>query len=113
MKTPVAFLKPFGVLNIGMSLITLMYVAMGFIGYWRYGATSQASITLNLPEEDILANAVRGLFCLAIYISYALQCYVPVECIWNNYMVKRLENSNRKIFWEYGLRIALVLITCK
>lgn len=53
MKTPKAFVRPFGVLNIGMTIIVFLYVGMGFIGYWKYGEQSLASITLNLPQEAV------------------------------------------------------------
>lgn len=51
MKTPKSFGGYFGVLNIGMFFIVLLYVGMGFMGYWKYGEESQPSITLNLPAE--------------------------------------------------------------
>lgn len=53
MKTPKNFVKPYGVLNIGMVIITILYISMGFIGYWRYGDDSLPSITLNLPRDEM------------------------------------------------------------
>lgn len=53
MKTPKSFGARFGVLNVGMTVITLLYAAFGFLGFWRYGAESKDSITLNLPSEDM------------------------------------------------------------
>lgn len=47
MKTPKSF---GGVMNIGMTLVTVMYGFVGFFGYWRYGEISKDSITLVLPE---------------------------------------------------------------
>lgn len=52
MKTPGSFGGTTGVLNVGMTAITIMYVAMGFFGYIKYGENSKGSITLNLPAED-------------------------------------------------------------
>ena len=51
MKTPKSFGGTFGVLNIGMTVITVLYAAMGFLGYLKYGSESEGSITLNLPQE--------------------------------------------------------------
>ena len=42
-----------GVLNTSMTLVVALYVAMGFYGYLRYGETVDATITLNLPPEDM------------------------------------------------------------
>lgn len=53
MKTPKSFGGAFGVLNISMVITVFLYVAMGFFGYWKYGDESQASITLNLPPDDM------------------------------------------------------------
>lgn len=52
MKTPKNFGGYFGVLNISMFFIVLLYVGMGFFGYWRYGEKSQSSVTLNLPQDE-------------------------------------------------------------
>lgn len=53
MKTPKSFGARFGVLNVGMFVITLLYAVFGFLGYMKYGADSGESITLNLPSEDM------------------------------------------------------------
>lgn len=53
MKTPASFGGTTGVLNVGMTAITIMYVAMGFFGYVKYGAEAKGSVTLNLPSEDM------------------------------------------------------------
>lgn len=37
MKTPKSFGSTFGVLNVGMVVITLLYAAFGFLGYLKYG----------------------------------------------------------------------------
>lgn len=133
MKTPASFGGTTGVLNIGMFAITLMYVAMGFFGYVKYGEFAKGSVTLNLPELDKwvelsiflmfwtvtkisflyrLAQAVKLIFAFAIFITYALQAYVPVDIIWNTYMKKRIQNWD-KATMEYLLRISVVLVTCK
>lgn len=53
MKTPKSFGSRLGVLNVGMTAITLLYAAFGFLGFWCYGALSADSITLNLPKTDM------------------------------------------------------------
>lgn len=53
MATPKSFLGPCGVLNVGMFIVTLIYVGMGMMGYWQYGADIQPSITLNFPSKDM------------------------------------------------------------
>jgi proton-coupled amino acid transporter len=53
MKKPEQFTKRFGVLNIGMTIVTSLLLVMGFLGYLRYGDDVAGSLTLNLPEDDM------------------------------------------------------------
>lgn len=50
MATPKSFGGKFGVLNIGMFVITAMYAVFGLLGYIKYGDDSLGSVTLNLPK---------------------------------------------------------------
>ena len=52
MKEPEAYSGWFGILNIGILLVTIMYFIVGFFGYIRYGPKALGSITLNLPNEN-------------------------------------------------------------
>lgn len=53
MKTPKNFGGMFGVLNIGMFIVTIMYAIMGFFGYVKYGDKALGSITLNIPKDHV------------------------------------------------------------
>ncbi|XP_045510006.1 proton-coupled amino acid transporter-like protein CG1139 [Colias croceus] len=112
MKTPKAFGRPCGVLNLGMVIIVVLYVTVGAIGYVYCVSDCSDSITLDLPKGP-LASSVIVMFALAIFISYGLHCYVPVEVLWKGYLLPWLERSGstRLRLWEYGLRIALCLLT--
>lgn len=54
MKTPKSFLGCPGVLNSGMFVVVCLYTGFGFFGYLRYGDGVEGSVTLNLPEQDML-----------------------------------------------------------
>lgn len=60
-----------------------------------------------------LAQATKLIFAIAIFISYALQCYVPVQIIWDNYIDEKYRNSEKSGLYQLGLRIGLTLFTCK
>ncbi|KAI5642670.1 transmembrane amino acid transporter protein domain-containing protein [Phthorimaea operculella] len=81
MKTPEAFGGCTGVLNTGMVIVASLYAAIGFFGYLKYGDHVAGSITLNLPN-DLLAQSVRTMMAVAIFLSYGLQFYVPMSIVW-------------------------------
>ncbi|XP_039763925.1 proton-coupled amino acid transporter-like protein CG1139 isoform X1 [Pararge aegeria] len=113
MKTPKAFGSPCGVLNTGMTIIVILYVAVGAIGYIFCVSKCSDSITLDLPKGDPLATSVIVMFAVAIFISYCLHCYVPVEVLWRGYVLPRVQRSApaRRRLCEFALRVALCLLT--
>ena len=52
MKTPQAFGGWFGVIDLAMTIAMVLYAAVGFYGYLRFGEDVQGSITLNLPCHE-------------------------------------------------------------
>lgn len=52
MSTPRHFMGMFGVLNQGMSGVTVVYILIGFLGYVKYGDATADSITVNLPRDE-------------------------------------------------------------
>jgi proton-coupled amino acid transporter len=55
------------------------------------------------------------MFAIAIFITYALQCYVPLEIVWTTYIKHRLvhASSRKKLLVEYLVRTCIVIGTCK
>lgn len=53
MKNPEHFLGCPGVLNVAMGIVVLLYAIIGLFGYLQYGETTQGSITLNLPTDEM------------------------------------------------------------
>lgn len=49
MRTPKSF--PF-IINLGMSMVTVLYLSVGVIGYLKFGSAICGSITLNLPVDQ-------------------------------------------------------------
>ncbi|XP_012531465.1 proton-coupled amino acid transporter-like protein CG1139 [Monomorium pharaonis] len=109
MKTPKSFGGYCGVLNIGMTAIVILYILIGFFGYIKYGSEAAGSVTFNLPKEEVMAQSIKIMFAIAIFITYALQAYVPVEILWTTYLDHRIRN--RKLLWEYVCRTVVTLVT--
>ncbi|KAJ6647742.1 Proton-coupled amino acid transporter-like protein pathetic, partial [Pseudolycoriella hygida] len=109
MKTPQNFIGCPSVLNTGMLVVVILYTTVGFFGYWKYGDDTAGSITLNLPTEEILAQSVKLMIAIAIFLTYCLQFYVPMNITWINIRDKFSENN--KQLAEYATRFLLITST--
>ncbi|XP_059487418.1 proton-coupled amino acid transporter-like protein CG1139 isoform X2 [Neocloeon triangulifer] len=119
MKKPKKFAAPAGVLNIGMTMVTILFTAIGFLGYLKYGEGVAGSVTLNLPQDNILAQAVKLAVSVAMILTYALQFYVPIEILWPSVRLmvfpqdadEPAKAAKPRAFAEIFFRTALVLFT--
>jgi len=109
MREPRALRGWTGVLNTSMVIVTCLYIAIGFFGYLKYGDAVEGAITLNLPPEEWLSQIIIVMMCLAIFFSYALQFYVPVELILPS--VKARVSESYHLPAEFVLRYSIVLLT--
>ncbi|CAH2076539.1 unnamed protein product, partial [Iphiclides podalirius] len=109
MKTPEAFGGWNGVLNTSMVIVAVLYTAIGFFGYLKYGDKVHGSITLDLPD-DLLAQSVRAVMALSIFLSYGLQFYVPMNIVWP-YVKSKLTSDYALKHGEVVTRFVLVFIT--
>lgn len=114
MREPEAFGGLNGVLNTAMVIVGSLYTAMGFYGFLKYGSDVKGSITLNLPGDPVY-GVCRLMFALAIFLSYALQMYVPIMIIWPwvQKTFHLVEGTSRSRYFDFGLRVILVTSTCK
>ncbi|XP_023343262.1 proton-coupled amino acid transporter 4 [Eurytemora carolleeae] len=109
MKTPRDIKGWNGVLNTSMIIVSCLYIAVGYFGYMRYGENVQGSITLNLPVGETAATMAKVMMSVAIFFSYALQFYVPVDIILPTILQRvRIE---KHLLAEYMLRYCLVIFT--
>ncbi|XP_006825406.1 proton-coupled amino acid transporter 1-like [Saccoglossus kowalevskii] len=97
------------VLYIGMAIVVVLFVSMGTLGYMRFGHDVADTITLNLPQNQRLYISVKIMFSMAVFVSYAVQFYVPIEITWPTLRDKLPERF--QTFGEYVYRTILVLIT--
>ncbi|XP_065499983.1 proton-coupled amino acid transporter 1-like [Caloenas nicobarica] len=97
------------ILYVGMTIVTILYISLGVLGYLRFGADIQASVTLNLPN-CWLYQAVKLLFSIGIFFTYAVQFYVPAEII----IPPLITRVSERWGWLVNLflRVALVGVTC-
>ncbi|XP_063837621.1 proton-coupled amino acid transporter-like protein pathetic isoform X2 [Ostrinia nubilalis] len=107
MKTPRAMLGLCGVLNKGMSGVTLVYILLGFLGYLRFGESVSDSITLDLDKTLIPAQIVKIAIAIAVFCTYGLQFYVCIEIMWNGIKDKF---TKRPDLADYIMRTIMVTV---
>ncbi|XP_065087439.1 proton-coupled amino acid transporter-like protein CG1139 [Ochlerotatus camptorhynchus] len=82
MKHPIDFLRPAGVMQSALGLLTMLYGVTGFFGYTQYGEDTKGSVTLNLPSDSGWAETTRLLSAIGILVSLGFTLYIPMEIIW-------------------------------
>ncbi|XP_047655079.1 LOW QUALITY PROTEIN: proton-coupled amino acid transporter 3 [Phacochoerus africanus] len=97
------------VLYLGMSLVIVLYICLGTLGYMKFGSNTQASITLNLPN-CWLYQSVKLMYSIGIFFTYALQFHVPAEIIIP--IVISQVSESWALFADLSVRTALVCLTC-
>ncbi|XP_030031989.2 proton-coupled amino acid transporter-like protein CG1139 isoform X1 [Manduca sexta] len=109
MAKPKHFLGCPGVLNSTMIFVAVVYGIVGIFGYLKYGNTVQGSVTLNLPQGEILALVAKVLVATAVFFTYCLQMYAPMDIIWTRLrgnFSKRYHNVS-----QIGMRTISVILT--
>ncbi|XP_071369454.1 proton-coupled amino acid transporter 1 [Centroberyx affinis] len=97
------------VLYLGMGIVTFLYISLGTVGYICFGEHIGSSITLNLPNCWTY-QAVKLLYSFGIFITFALQFYVPAEILIPPVVARVSERWERPV--DLLLRSALVMFTC-
>ncbi|XP_008952679.1 proton-coupled amino acid transporter 3 isoform X2 [Pan paniscus] len=97
------------VLYLGMSIVIILYILLGTLGYMKFGSDTQASITLNLPN-CWLYQSVKLMYSIGIFFTYALQFHVPAEIV-IPFAISQVSES-WALFVDLSVRSALVCLTC-
>ncbi|XP_063373014.1 proton-coupled amino acid transporter-like protein CG1139 [Cydia amplana] len=108
MEEPKKFVGCFGLFNIGMAIILILYIIVGIFGYMKYGNEIEASLTLNLPRHEKKAQVAKLMLALAIGLSHPLQNFVAYILIWNS-CKKKYQGPKARLL-DYSLRVILVII---
>ncbi|XP_002061525.2 glutamate transporter polyphemus isoform X1 [Drosophila willistoni] len=110
MAQPQSYLGFCGVLNLAVFFILLSNTFFGIMGYWRYGDRVEASITLNIPRNEILSQFVKIVIALGIFLSYPLNGFVVMTVIFSDY-ASGTEHSKCHHLCEYIVRICFLGLT--
>ncbi|EDQ90898.1 uncharacterized protein MONBRDRAFT_1039, partial [Monosiga brevicollis MX1] len=99
------------VINIGMSVVVILYVSFGALGYMVFGDAVQGSITLNLPDTPIF-DSVKIALCIALFQSIAIQFFPAINVLERAYMpvVERNVRSRLQTPVQLGIRSIIMCI---
>ncbi|RVE44648.1 hypothetical protein evm_010667 [Chilo suppressalis] len=112
MANPKQFLGCPGVLCTTMMLVAALYGTVGIVGYLKYGKQVGDIITLNLPQDEILALSAKIMVAVAVFFTYCLQMYAPMDIIWTRlqgYVPLKLHNLGQIVLRTFSVTITVVL----
>ncbi|CAG9865447.1 unnamed protein product [Phyllotreta striolata] len=101
-----------GVLNLGMLVVVTFFATMGSFGYYAFGDETAATITQNLPSNEILAQVVQAAISSAVFFTFMLQFYVPTDIVWRKIepLVSRERRDLAQVLTRTGLVVFIVAI---
>ncbi|XP_016928188.3 glutamate transporter polyphemus isoform X1 [Drosophila suzukii] len=110
MAHPQSYLGIFGVLNLAVFFILISNMFFGIMGYWRFGESVHASITLNIPKNEILSQIIKVFIASGIFLSYPLNGFVVITVIFSDYK-NNTERRKHQTLIEYIVRLAFLILT--
>lgn len=111
MKNPSNFSRPIGVLNVGVTMQTILFLCLGIFGYWKYGEATEGSLTLNLPTDEILAQTVLLILSFGVILGYAIQFFIPMQIMFPSVRNVIKPADRHPLVGEMTFRTFMVLCT--
>lgn len=111
MRNPSNFSKPLGVLNVGVSMQTVLFLTLGIFGYWKYGDETEGSLTLNLPKDEWLAQTVLLILSFGVILGYSIQFFIPMQIMFPSVRNVIKTADRHPLVGEILFRMFMVLVT--
>ncbi|ODV78516.1 uncharacterized protein CANTADRAFT_82387 [Suhomyces tanzawaensis NRRL Y-17324] len=69
------------VLFVGMTVITVLFVGIGTVGYSSFGDEIKSIIILNLPQSKFAVRSILVLYSLAVFLTAPLQLFPAIKIL--------------------------------
>lgn len=110
-KDPKQFLKPFGILNIGIMSMTLVQIVIGIFSYCYYGVNHKTHEYLF--NDLVVGKALILGEIFAVMISFCVHGYCAVNIIWNELIKPFVKTRGRTYIYMSLMRFLICGLVCK
>ncbi|CAG4974971.1 unnamed protein product [Colias eurytheme] len=97
------------VIGLGMTIVLIFLVMVGFFGYWGFGEKSVSPVTLNFPG-DTFPTILKALMGLMIFVTFALNFWAPFNLVWH-YVSKKHDPKKHWIYERIYRGSSVIIIT--
>lgn len=95
-----------------MTIITILFTAVGALSYGTFGVDTKTEIISNLPQADKLVNTVQFLYTLAVLVGTPVQLFPAVRIMEGKLFGSASGKGHPPIKWKKNVFRTCVLLCC-
>ncbi|KAI0599705.1 transmembrane amino acid transporter [Biscogniauxia sp. FL1348] len=100
-------------LGVIMTLITILFTAVGALCYATFGENTSIEVINNYPQSSKFVNAVQFLYALAVLVGTPVQLFPAVRIMEGKIFGSHSGKKSVRTKWiKNGFRMVLVVICC-
>lgn len=101
-----------GLLYAVMTIITILFTAVGALSYGTFGSETKTEIISNFPQTDKLVNTVQFLYSLAILAGTPVQLFPALRIMEGKLFGPASGKGDPSIKWKKNVFRTVVLLCC-
>ncbi|PLB44936.1 putative amino acid transporter [Aspergillus steynii IBT 23096] len=109
MKQPEHFNR---LLYLIMTIITILFTAVGALSYATFGESTQTEIFSNFPQTDPFVNTIQFLYALAILVGTPIQMFPAARIIEGKLFGPKSGKHDKSIKWKKNVFRTVLVICC-
>lgn len=110
-EVPKNFVKPFGILNIGLVISTGLHILVGVTGYAVHGVNSKYR-TFGFTGITTGKAIILG-YAFTVIITFAVHGYCVVNILWIEIIQRFVKKRSNYYLYEMILRFSVCLVVCE